>query len=86
MRHPGFAIVEVMSPCVTFNKVNTYKWFKENVYHLSDVENYDATNRAKAFEILTQTGKIPLGVFYRETRPTFDDLTLKDGTAIANLI
>lgn len=85
VRHPGFAIVEVMSPCVTFNKVNTYKWFKENVYHLSDVENYDATSRAKAFEILTQTGKIPLGVFYRETRPTFDDLTLKDGTAIANL-
>jgi 2-oxoglutarate/2-oxoacid ferredoxin oxidoreductase subunit beta len=85
VRHPGFAIVEVMSPCVTFNKVNTYKWFKENVYHVSDVENYDATNRAKAFEILTQTGKIPLGVFYRETRATFDDLTLKDGVAIAKL-
>jgi len=85
VRHPGFAIVEVMSPCVTFNKVNTYKWFKENVYHVSDVENYDSANRARAFEILMQTGKIPLGVFYRETRPTFDDLTLKDSVAIAKL-
>jgi 2-oxoglutarate ferredoxin oxidoreductase subunit beta len=85
VRHPGFAIVEVMSPCVTFNKVNTYKWFKENVYHVSDIENYDSANRARAFEILMQTGKIPLGVFYRETRPTFDDLTLKDGVAIAKL-
>jgi 2-oxoglutarate ferredoxin oxidoreductase subunit beta len=85
VRHPGFAIVEVMSPCVTFNKVNTYKWFKENVYHVSDIENYDSANRARAFEILTQTGKIPLGVFYRETRPTFDDLTLKDGVAISKL-
>jgi 2-oxoglutarate ferredoxin oxidoreductase subunit beta len=85
VRHPGFAIVEVMSPCVTFNKVNTYKWFKENVYHVSDVENYDSTNRMRAFEILMQTGKIPLGVFYRETRPTFDDLTLKDSPSIAKL-
>jgi 2-oxoglutarate ferredoxin oxidoreductase subunit beta len=85
VRHPGFAIVEVMSPCVTFNKVNTYKWFKENVYHVSDIEGYDATNRARAFEMLMQPGKIPLGVFYREIRPTFDELTLKDGAPIAGL-
>jgi len=85
VRHPGFAIVEVMSPCVTFNKVNTYKWFKENVYHLSDIEGYDPSNRAKAFDVLTQHGKIPLGVFYREIRPTFEALTLKDSPAIAGL-
>jgi 2-oxoglutarate ferredoxin oxidoreductase subunit beta len=85
VRHPGFAIVEVMSPCVTFNKVNTYKWFKENVYHLSDIEGYDAANRAKAFEVLMQPGKIPLGVFYKATRPTFDELTLKDSAPIAGL-
>jgi 2-oxoglutarate ferredoxin oxidoreductase subunit beta len=85
VRHPGFAIVEVMSPCVTFNKVNTYKWFKENVYHLSDIESYDQTNRARAFEVLMQHGKIPLGVFYREIRPTFETLTLKESPAIARL-
>src|ERR1700686_1883015 len=39
--HPGLRIVEVMSPSVTFNKANTYKWFKENVYHLPDMEGYD---------------------------------------------
>jgi len=70
---------------VTFNKVNTYKWFKENVYHVSDVEGYDATNRARAFEVLMQHDKIPLGVFYKETRPTFDELTLKDSAPIATL-
>jgi 2-oxoglutarate/2-oxoacid ferredoxin oxidoreductase subunit beta len=85
VRHPGFAIVEVMSPCVTFNKVNTYKWFKENVYHVSDIEGYDATNRARAFEVMMQPGKIPLGVLYRETRATFDELTLKDSAPIAGL-
>ena len=83
--HPGLGIVEVMSPCVTFNKVNTYKWFKENVYHLSDIEGYDPSNRVKAFEILTQLGKIPLGVFYKEIRPTLEELMLKDGGPIARL-
>ncbi|MBV8171387.1 MAG: 2-oxoacid:ferredoxin oxidoreductase subunit beta, partial [Candidatus Eremiobacteraeota bacterium] len=85
VNHPGFAIVEVMSPCVTFNKINTYKWFKENVYHLSDVEGYDGSNRAKAFETLMQPGKIPLGVFYREVRPTLDELMLKDSPAVSGL-
>jgi 2-oxoglutarate/2-oxoacid ferredoxin oxidoreductase subunit beta len=76
IRHPGFAIVEVMSPCVTFNKINTYKWFKENVYHLEDIANYDSHDRAKAFATLMQPGKIPLGIFYREMRPTLEELTL----------
>lgn len=76
IRHRGFAVVEVMSPCVTFNKVNTYKWFKENVYHVSDLEGYDPSNRALAFETLTKTGKIPLGIFYQERRPTLEELSL----------
>ncbi|MBV8366195.1 MAG: 2-oxoacid:ferredoxin oxidoreductase subunit beta [Candidatus Eremiobacteraeota bacterium] len=83
--HSGFAIVEIMSPCVTFNKVNTYKWFKENVYHLSDVADYDAKNRAKAFDVLTQSGKIPLGIIYTEIRPTLEALTIKDAPAIASV-
>src|SRR5215472_15328784 len=85
VRHPGFAIVEVMSPCVTFNKINTYKWFKDNVYHVSDDSSYDPSNRAKAFEVLMQPGKIPLGVLYSETRPTLESLTIKDAPAIAGL-
>jgi 2-oxoglutarate/2-oxoacid ferredoxin oxidoreductase subunit beta len=85
VRHPGLGIVEVMSPCVTFNKVNTYKWFKENVYHVSDDTSYDATNRAQAFDTLTKPGKIPLGILYREIRPTLESLTIKDMPAIAGL-
>jgi 2-oxoglutarate ferredoxin oxidoreductase subunit beta len=86
VQHPGFAVVEVMSPCVTFNKINTYKWFKENVYHLEDISDYDDRDRARAFATLMQPGKIPLGIFYREIRPTLEDLTLaKDGPAISSL-
>src|SRR6202165_1837106 len=76
VRHPGFSVVEVISPCVTFNKVNTYKWFKENVYHLSDMADYDVHDRNKAFAALMQPGKIPLGIFFREIRPTLEELML----------
>lgn len=85
INHPGFAIVEVMSPCVTFNKINTYAWFKENVYNVDELEGYDPTNRAKAFEVLTAHGKIPLGIFYRELRPTLDEIVLKDTAPVAGL-
>jgi len=77
VRHPGFAVVEVISPCVTFNKVNTYKWFKENVYHVEDTAGYDVHDRTQAFATLMQPGKIPLGIFYRELRPTLEELSLK---------
>lgn len=86
IRHPGFAVVEVISPCVTFNKVNTYKWFKENVYHLGDSAAYDVHDRTRAFAALTEPGKIPLGIFYREARPTLEALTLgSDRPAITAL-
>ncbi|HXP94675.1 MAG TPA: 2-oxoacid:ferredoxin oxidoreductase subunit beta [Candidatus Binatia bacterium] len=85
INHPGFAIVEVMSPCVTFNKVNTYAWFKENVYSIDEVEGYDPTDRKRAFEVLMAQGKIPLGIFYREIRPTLDEIVLKDSPAVAGL-
>src|SRR4029077_5708627 len=85
VRHPGFAIVEVMSPCVTFNKINTYKWFKENVYHLSDLPDYAPLKRAEPVDVLMQPGKIPLGIIYTEIRPTLESLTIKDSPAIAGL-
>jgi 2-oxoglutarate ferredoxin oxidoreductase subunit beta len=85
INHPGFAIVEVMSPCVTFNKVNTYQWFKENVYSVEEIEGYDPTDRKKAFDVLMTPGKIPLGIFYREIRPTLDQMICKDNPPVAGL-
>jgi 2-oxoglutarate ferredoxin oxidoreductase subunit beta len=74
--HKGFSIVEVESPCVTYNKVNTYAWFKENVFYLDGT--YDPTDKVEAFKILTSEGKMPLGVFYRDERPTLEDLLLRE--------
>ena len=79
--HKGFSIVEVESPCVTYNKINTYAWFKENTFYLD--ETYDPTDKVSAFKMLIAEGKMPLGVFYREDRATFDDLANKDSTPVA---
>jgi 2-oxoglutarate ferredoxin oxidoreductase subunit beta len=75
IEHKGFSVVEVESPCVTYNKINTYAWFKENVYYLG--EDYDAADKANAFKTLIDFDKMPLGVFYRESRPTLEDLSLR---------
>jgi 2-oxoglutarate ferredoxin oxidoreductase subunit beta len=73
--HEGFSLVEVMSPCVTYNKINTYAWFKENTYYVTEKEAYDSTNRLQAFEVLNDDGKLPLGVIFQEQRPTLEALT-----------
>jgi 2-oxoglutarate ferredoxin oxidoreductase subunit beta len=78
IKHPGFAVIQVMSPCVTFNKINTYQWFKDNVYDVEELGDYDTSDRGRAFNTITAEGKIALGVLYREIRPTLEDLVLKD--------
>jgi 2-oxoglutarate ferredoxin oxidoreductase subunit beta len=85
VRHKGFSIVEVMSPCVTYNKVNTYAWFKEHVEDLSTRPDYDAGDRVAAFAALTREGKIPLGVIYRDERPTLEEQVHLPAEPIAKL-
>ncbi len=62
INHPGYAMVDIFQPCVSFNKVNTYKWFKEHTYYLE--EEYDYQNRSDAFNRALETEKMPLGIFY----------------------
>lgn len=69
--HKGTSVVDIFQPCVVFNKVNTYKWFKDNSYYLE--EGYVPDNRVKAFERALETEKLPLGVFYKNTRTTFEE-------------
>ena len=81
IQHKGFSVLEVESPCVTYNKINTYAWFKENVFYVDDT--HDATDKVAAFKLLVAEGKMPLGVFYKHDRPSLEDLTLHDIPSIA---
>lgn len=81
--HKGFALVDVFQPCVTWNKVNTSKWFRDRIYKLEE-SGHDASDRDAAFELSMSTFhdlmctpdecKVPIGVFYRkEGVPTYND-------------
>jgi pyruvate/2-oxoacid:ferredoxin oxidoreductase beta subunit len=70
--HNGFALVDVLQPCVTFNRVNTYGWFKNNTRRLPG--SHDCQDREAAFRLALETAPIPLGILFRETgRPTFEE-------------
>ncbi|NIS74673.1 MAG: 2-oxoacid ferredoxin oxidoreductase [Deltaproteobacteria bacterium] len=70
--HRGYALVDIFQPCVTFNKLNTYKWFRENTYYLG--EGYDPTDRELAFKTAIETERFPLGILYVNTnKSTFEE-------------
>ncbi|WP_349410573.1 2-oxoacid:ferredoxin oxidoreductase subunit beta [Pseudalkalibacillus sp. SCS-8] len=66
IQHKGFSLINVFSPCVTYNKVNTYDWFKENLVSLSDIENYDAHNRMVAMQTLMENNGLVKGLIYQD--------------------
>ena len=72
--HKGFALIDVFSPCVTYNKVNTYPWFKQRVYQLEKTAGYNQTSVRGAIEKALEWGdRIPIGLFFRDEQPTYED-------------
>ncbi len=71
IQHKGYALVDILQPCPSFNKLNTYAWYKQNTYYLD--ASHDPTNRELAFKRSLETGKLPLGVFYTTERPVFHE-------------
>ncbi|HUJ19705.1 MAG TPA: 2-oxoacid:ferredoxin oxidoreductase subunit beta [Nitrospirota bacterium] len=72
MNHRGFALIDILQPCVTFNRVNTYEWYSRRVYHIEP--GYEPGDRAAAFTKALEWGdRIPLGVIYRNHRQTFEE-------------
>jgi len=72
--HKGFSLVDVFSPCVTYNKINTYDYFRKRVYKLEAEEGYDVANVGSALQRSFEWNeRIPIGVFYRDEQPTYED-------------
>jgi len=86
IRHPGFALVDVFSPCVTFNKHNTYDWFRKRVYKLEEA-GHDPSDRVGAMEAALEWGdRIPIGLFYRNPEPAPSLHTQDPGLAAGPLV
>jgi 2-oxoglutarate ferredoxin oxidoreductase subunit beta len=75
IKHRGYALIDVLQPCVTFNRVNTYAWYRERIYHLEDEQGYDPTDRAAAWARAQEwSERIPVGVIYQaEGIPAYED-------------
>jgi len=73
IRFRGFALVDILQPCVTFNKKNTYQWYGRMVYKVPP--EHDASDRMKAFSLAQEwEERIPIGILYRSERTTFEKL------------
>lgn len=70
VKHKGFSVVDILQPCVTFDKVHTYAWYRQRLYTMDSVPK----TRVQAIEKAMEWGdKIPLGLFYKEDKPTSED-------------
>lgn len=72
IQHKGFSFVDILQPCVTFNKKNTYDWYKERVYKINEQAGYETDNLLLAIEKSLEPDKIPIGIFYKIIKPTYE--------------
>jgi 2-oxoglutarate ferredoxin oxidoreductase subunit beta len=72
VRHHGFALIDILQPCVSFNHVNTFAWYKQRIYKLD--ESYNPADKVAALMKAQEWGdKIPIGVIYKHERPVYED-------------
>lgn len=76
IKHRGFAFVDVLQVCVTFNPERDYKWYQQRVYNV-DEAGHDPNDRDKALSLAVHSddsGRLATGLFYRTDKPTYENL------------
>ncbi|MFA4916398.1 MAG: 2-oxoacid:ferredoxin oxidoreductase subunit beta [Syntrophales bacterium] len=87
--HKGFALIDILQPCVSFNHQNTYNWYQQRIYKLENEADYDPGNKIAAYNKSQEWGeRIPIGVIYREELPVFEEQlpVLKKGPLVRQKI
>lgn len=83
INHKGFSLINILQPCVTFNKINTYQYYLQRVYKLASDYKKDDFKIAVEKSLEVNEEKFPLGILYQTERPTFtDQLTQLSGKAL----
>lgn len=77
LKHRGFALIDVLSPCVTYNRVNTYEWYKKHIEILNQKDSFPA-DLSLAWNWLNREDKFVLGVLYAREEETLEELILPD--------
>ncbi len=70
IQHDGFSMVNIFSPCVTYNKTNTYQWFRKHLVNLEEVQGYQTENFETAMNKLIETDGLCTGVVYQNSNST----------------
>ena len=89
INHRGFALIDILQPCVSFNHKNTYQWYRERVYKMEEGKEYNSFDKVAAFKKAQEWGdRIPIGVFFREERPVYESVfsALEKGTLVSQPI
>ncbi len=74
IKHKGFSLIDVLQPCVSFNKKNTYEWYTQRVYKVNDDSSYNPEDKMAAYEKAHEWGdKIPIGIIYRTEKETYEE-------------
>lgn len=72
VRHRGFALIDILQPCVSFNRVNTHQWYKERIEPVGS--DHDVMDRHAALKLAEQWGeRIPVGILFQHQTPTFSE-------------
>lgn len=66
MKHPGFAFVNILSPCVTYRGKGTYQTIKDRMYYVDQTEGYDPQNDQKAWGLISNRNRYSLGIIYQK--------------------
>jgi 2-oxoglutarate ferredoxin oxidoreductase subunit beta len=86
INHPGFAVVDILQPCMVFNPEMDAVWYRNHTVRLTD-ENYQVSTRLAAWEQAVRTDMLPLGVFWKETNQLpyhQEDAVLKKGPLVSH--
>jgi len=84
IKHNGFSLIDILQPCVSFNHVNTFDWYRKRVYDIFE-EGYVPDDFNRAMELSRMWGdKIPIGIIYKKDKPSYTDRikNLQKGTLI----
>ncbi len=63
INHKGYALIDLLCPCVTFNRINTFQWYKEHSYYIDNA--HDPYDRMKAMKLALDTSRLALGILYK---------------------
>jgi 2-oxoglutarate ferredoxin oxidoreductase subunit beta len=62
IKHKGYAFIDLLCPCVSFNRINTFQWYKTNSYYVDNA--YDPNNQEAAMKLALDSNKFALGILY----------------------